>query len=102
MRKKYKQQKDPNSVFEALSRSADFTNELIPKDLLETIVSSRYLVPFPPIIEALFLEISIELLREAGSRLPAKSFNWLIKQSPMSSLKISNHMCLTESNQRKT
>lgn len=49
-----------------------FHYELIPKDLLETIVSSRYLVPFPPIIEALFLEISIELLREAGSRLPAK------------------------------
>ncbi|MFS0654952.1 spore germination protein [Bacillus sp. 179-C3.3 HS] len=49
-----------------------FHYELIPKDLLETIVSSRYLVPFPPIVEALFLEISIELLREAGSRLPAK------------------------------
>lgn len=49
-----------------------FHYELIPKDLLETIVSSRYLVPFPPIIEALFLEISIELLREAGSRLPTK------------------------------
>lgn len=49
-----------------------FHYELIPKDLLETIVASRYLVPFPPIIEALFLEISIELLREAGSRLPAK------------------------------
>ena len=28
MLKKNKQQKDPNSVFEALSRSADFTNEL--------------------------------------------------------------------------
>ncbi|MEB2272289.1 spore germination protein [Bacillus safensis] len=49
-----------------------FHYELIPKDLLETIVASRYLVPFPPIIEALFLEISIELLREAGSRLPTK------------------------------
>ncbi|KEP25926.1 spore germination protein [Bacillus zhangzhouensis] len=49
-----------------------FHYELIPTDLLETIVASRYLVPFPPIIEALFLEISIELLREAGSRLPTK------------------------------
>ncbi|MDM5298335.1 spore germination protein [Bacillus pumilus] len=49
-----------------------FHYELIPKDLLETIVASRNLVPFPPIVEALFLETSIELLREAGSRLPAK------------------------------
>lgn len=46
--------------------------ELIPKDLLETIVSSRNLIPFQPLIEALFLEISIELLREAAARLPTK------------------------------
>ncbi len=29
-------------------------------------------MPFPPIIEALFLEVTIELLREAGARLPTK------------------------------
>lgn len=46
--------------------------ELIPKDLLETIVASRNLIPFQPLIEALFLEISIELLREAAARLPTK------------------------------
>ncbi|MFJ7469642.1 spore germination protein [Peribacillus frigoritolerans] len=46
--------------------------ELIPKDLLETIVTSRNLIPFQPLIEALFLEISIELLREAAARLPTK------------------------------
>ncbi|MGM0902692.1 MAG: spore germination protein [Bacillota bacterium] len=46
--------------------------ELIPKDLLVTLVTSRRVVPFPPILEALFLEITIELLREAGARLPTK------------------------------
>ncbi|SEN96422.1 GerA spore germination protein [Mesobacillus persicus] len=46
--------------------------ELIPKDLLVTLVTSRRVVPFPPILEALFLEVAIELLREAGSRLPTK------------------------------
>ena len=46
--------------------------ELIPKDLLVTLVASRRVVPFPPILEALFLEITIELLREAGARLPTK------------------------------
>lgn len=46
--------------------------ELIPKDLMSTLVGSRSTVPFPPILEALFLEITIELLREAGARLPTK------------------------------
>jgi tetrahydromethanopterin S-methyltransferase subunit G len=46
--------------------------ELIPKDLLITLVTSRRVVPFPPILEVLFLEITIELLREAGARLPTK------------------------------
>ncbi|MDQ1000979.1 hypothetical protein QFZ28_001379 [Neobacillus niacini] len=45
---------------------------LIPKDLLVTLVSSRRLIPFPPILEALILELTIELLREAGARLPTK------------------------------
>ncbi|WP_273852571.1 spore germination protein [Guptibacillus spartinae] len=46
--------------------------ELIPKDLLGTLVSSRQRIPLPPILEAIFLELSIELLREAGARLPTK------------------------------
>jgi hypothetical protein len=46
--------------------------ELIPKDLLITLVTSRRVVPFPPILEVLFLEVTIELLREAGARLPTK------------------------------
>lgn len=46
--------------------------ELIPQDLLNALVASRRAIPFPPILEALFLELTIELLREAGARLPTK------------------------------
>lgn len=46
--------------------------ELLPKDLMNTLVSSRALVPFPPFLEAFVLELVIELLREAGARLPTK------------------------------
>ena len=46
--------------------------QMIPADLLGPIIFSRANVPFPPILEALFLEITIELLREAGARLPTK------------------------------
>ncbi|REE69706.1 GerA spore germination protein [Paenibacillus taihuensis] len=46
--------------------------EMIPQSLLQSLMQSRSRVPFPPFIEALFLEIVIELLREAGARLPTK------------------------------
>jgi len=46
--------------------------EMIPETLLLTITESRSRVPFPPIYEALLMEIMIELLREAGARLPTK------------------------------
>ncbi|MDR0140098.1 spore germination protein [Metabacillus idriensis] len=46
--------------------------ELIPSRLLETLVGSRVTVPFPPFIEALFLELMIEMVKEAGIRLPLK------------------------------
>lgn len=49
-----------------------YHHELIPRDLLATLITSRREVPLPPILEALFLELTIELLREAGARLPAK------------------------------
>ncbi|MFC4807816.1 spore germination protein [Paenibacillus sp. GCM10023250] len=39
---------------------------------LPTIVSSRINVPFPPVVEVLIMELVIELLREAGARLPSK------------------------------
>jgi len=45
---------------------------MIPKDLMGPLVVSRANVPFPPVLEVLFLEITIELLREAGARLPTK------------------------------
>lgn len=46
--------------------------ELIPTDLLGTLVTSRQHIPMPPFYEALILELVIELLREAGARLPTK------------------------------
>lgn len=49
-----------------------FHYEVVPKDLLGPIIYSRANVPFPPVIEVLFLEITIDLLREAGARLPTK------------------------------
>ncbi|SDW76112.1 spore germination protein [Paenibacillus sp. CF384] len=49
-----------------------FHYTVIPRDLLGPIIESRSNVPFPPMLEVLFLEITIELLREAGSRLPTK------------------------------
>lgn len=46
--------------------------EMIPQSLLQSIMQSRSRVPFPPIFEAILLEIVIEFLREAGARLPTK------------------------------
>jgi hypothetical protein len=49
-----------------------FHYEVIPQDLLGPLINSRSNVPFPPILEVIFLELTIELLREAGARLPNK------------------------------
>ncbi len=46
--------------------------EMIPENLLVSLTESRSRVPFPPIIEALLMETTIEMLREAGARLPTK------------------------------
>ncbi|MFC0187571.1 spore germination protein [Fictibacillus aquaticus] len=46
--------------------------QMIPKDLLAPLITSRVNIPFPPILEVFFLELTIELLREAGARLPTK------------------------------
>lgn len=43
---------------------------LIPTKLALTIIESRQGVPFPSLIEALIMEVAIEILREAGIRLP--------------------------------
>lgn len=52
--------------------SLTFHYEVIPQSLLVPLSESRARVPFPPILEALFLELIMELLREAGARLPTK------------------------------
>ncbi len=43
---------------------------LIPSDLAFSIAASRDEVPFPPVVEALIMTATMELLREAGLRLP--------------------------------
>lgn len=43
---------------------------LIPTELAISIMETRQGVPFPSLIEVMILEISIEILREAGIRLP--------------------------------
>lgn len=52
--------------------SLTYHYEIIPQALLVPLSESRSKVPFPPIFEALLLEFTIELLREAGARLPTK------------------------------
>ena len=49
-----------------------FHYEIVPRDLLSPLITSRLVVPFPPVLETLILELTIELLREAGARLPSK------------------------------
>ncbi len=64
------------SIFLTLFLSAiyialvSFHQGLLPTTLAITISSTRENVPFSPIVEALIMEITIELLREAGLRLP--------------------------------
>lgn len=48
-----------------------FHQELIPTELLFAIVASRANVPFPIIFEILIMEVSLELIRESGIRVPA-------------------------------
>lgn len=47
-----------------------FHQELIPTALLSTIATTREAVPFPAFLEALLMELTFEILREAGIRLP--------------------------------
>ncbi|MDR6224343.1 spore germination protein [Desmospora profundinema] len=48
-----------------------FHYEVIPSELVFPMKSSVEIVPFPPILEALLLEITVELIREGGIRLPS-------------------------------
>ncbi|WP_198136100.1 spore germination protein [Bacillus licheniformis] len=47
-----------------------FHKEMIPTELLIVIAAQREIVPFPAVVEAMIMEISFEILREAGIRLP--------------------------------
>jgi spore germination protein KA len=47
-----------------------FHQEMIPTELLASIVRTKENVPFPTIIEIMLLEISFELIREGGIRVP--------------------------------
>ncbi len=49
---------------------ATFHQEMIPTDLLLSIAAAREMVPFPTIVEILLMELSFELVREAGVRVP--------------------------------
>ena len=49
----------------------NFHQELIPTELLYSILSSRTSVPFPVIFEILVMEFSFELIREASIRVPS-------------------------------
>ncbi len=48
----------------------NFNSELIPTRLLFSIAESRQTVPFPALIEVIIMELSFELIREAGVRVP--------------------------------
>ena len=52
-----------------------FHYEVIPLKLLLTIGESRAKIPFPPILEALLMELVLEMLREAAVRLPSRRTN---------------------------
>lgn len=47
-----------------------FHPEMIPSRLLIAMAAGRSTVPFPSLVEAMFMEIAIEILREASVRLP--------------------------------
>jgi len=49
-----------------------FHYQLIPRNLLATLISSRIGIPFPPLAEVLFMELTLGVLLEAGIRLPSK------------------------------
>lgn len=50
---------------------ATFHPEMIPTSLLLSIAASREVVPFPVFVEAILMEVSFELIREAGIRIPS-------------------------------
>jgi spore germination protein len=48
----------------------NFHTQLVPTALLLSLAEARQGVPFPPLIEVLLMELSFEMIREAGVRMP--------------------------------
>lgn len=48
-----------------------FHFEVLPDELVITVKGSVDKIPYPPLIEALIMELTIEMIREAGIRLPS-------------------------------
>ena len=57
------------SVYVALTT---FHREVIPTNLLLSIIAAREGVPFPAVLEALMMELGFEIIREAGVRMPSQ------------------------------
>ncbi len=51
----------------------NFHNELLPTNLMLAIIAEKEEVPFPGFIELIFMEIALEIIREAGVRVPTPS-----------------------------
>ncbi|MDT0158859.1 spore germination protein [Bacillus sp. AG4(2022)] len=47
-----------------------YHHEIVPIELVYTLQASLNFVPVPPVIEAMFMQLALELLREAAVRLP--------------------------------
>lgn len=63
-------------IFPALYLAVtNFHTQLLPTSLLLSFAAARQGVPFPAVIEVLLMELSFELLREAGVRLPGAMGN---------------------------
>lgn len=48
----------------------NYHTQMVPTNLILSLAEARVGVPFPGLVEVLFLELSFELLREAGLRMP--------------------------------
>ena len=51
----------------------NFHGEILPTDMLISIVAARDKVPFPTVVEIIIMELALEIIREAGARVPAPS-----------------------------
>jgi spore germination protein KA len=49
----------------------NFHQDMVPTDLILTIAGTREPLPLPAIVEVLIMDLSFELIREAGTRIPS-------------------------------